>query len=87
VRIGDRNTRWLYLALLGGAFVIAASVAALSHRGHWAGLALLAAPLTVRPIQTVIGGATGRDLIAVLRDTARLQLVYAIALTVGLALR
>jgi 1,4-dihydroxy-2-naphthoate octaprenyltransferase len=87
VRIGDRNTRWLYLALLGGAFLIVAFVAVLSHRGHWAGLALLAVPLAVRPIQTVIGGAAGRDLIAVLRDTARLQLVYAIALTVGLALR
>ena len=51
----------------------------------WSLLALLAAPLAVRPLRLVVGGATGRDLIAVLRDTGRLQLAYALALAVGLA--
>jgi 1,4-dihydroxy-2-naphthoate octaprenyltransferase len=87
VRIGDQATRWLYSALVSGAFVVAVVVALLSRHSHWAGLAVLTVPLAVRPLRTVMTGATGRDLIAVLRDTARLQLAYALALTIGLALQ
>lgn len=85
VRIGDRASRSLYVGLLGGAFLVAAVVAGSVGHAHWAALALASAPLAVRPVRTVLGGATGRDLIPVLGDTGRLQLAYAILLTAGLA--
>jgi len=83
VRLGDRRTRALYTALV--AFPFAAVVGLALTGRSWSLLALLAAPLAVRPLRLVVGGATGRDLIAVLRDTGRLQLAYALALAVGLA--
>ncbi|MEO9139286.1 MAG: 1,4-dihydroxy-2-naphthoate polyprenyltransferase [Jatrophihabitans sp.] len=87
VRIGDHNTRLLYVSLLGGAFVVAGLVAVLIDHAHWAAIAFVAAPLAVRPVRTVLHGASGRDLIAVLGDTGRLQLAYAILLAAGLAVR
>jgi 1,4-dihydroxy-2-naphthoate octaprenyltransferase len=50
-------------------------------------LALLAVPLAVRPVRTVLTGAAERALLPVLRDTGRLELVYGLLLGVGLALR
>jgi len=84
VRLGDARTRRLYEGLLLVPFVAAVGLAVADH--PWAVLALLAAPLAVPPLRLVAGGAAGRDLIAVLRDTGRLQLVYAVALGIGLAL-
>jgi 1,4-dihydroxy-2-naphthoate octaprenyltransferase len=83
VRLGESRSRSLYIALLATAFVLAA-VCAPWHPG--ALLALLAVALAVRPVRVVRSGATGRDLIAVLRDTGRLELVYAALLALGLAL-
>jgi 1,4-dihydroxy-2-naphthoate octaprenyltransferase len=45
---------------------------------------LLALPLTVPPIRAVAGGAAGRDLVAVLIRTGRVQLGYGLLLTLGL---
>jgi 1,4-dihydroxy-2-naphthoate octaprenyltransferase len=87
VRLGDPASRWFYVGLLGSAFVIAALTGAIDGDARGALLALIAAPLAWRPVQTVRSGALGRDLIPVLRDTGRLQLGYAVALTIGLALR
>jgi len=87
VRLGDARTRGLYIALLAAAFVVAAVTGAVDGSARWALLALLALPLAVRPVRTVRSGAHGRDLIAVLRDTGRLQLGYAVVLTIGLALQ
>jgi 1,4-dihydroxy-2-naphthoate octaprenyltransferase len=54
---------------------------------HWpAALVLLALPLAVGPVRTVLGGAAGRDLIAVLGATGRLELVFSLLLLVGLVL-
>jgi 1,4-dihydroxy-2-naphthoate octaprenyltransferase len=83
VRLGDRRTRLLYAALVIAPF-LAAGVAATAHR--WALLALLAAPLAVRPLREVLTGATGRALVPVLGLTGLLQLAYAALLTVGLLL-
>jgi len=52
----------------------------------WALLALLAAPLAVPGLRTVLGGAQGRALLPVLRDTGRLELVFGVLLGVGLAI-
>ena len=83
VRLGDRATRGLYLALLAAPFVAAAALAA---RRPWPLLALLALPLALAPVQAIRSGATGLKLLPVLRDTGRLELVYAALLAVGLSL-
>ena len=83
VRLGDRDTRSLYATLLIGAFATAAAVG-LVRLGALA--ALLAIPLAVRPVRTVLGGATGPRLIPVLGATGRVQLVAGGLLALGLAL-
>jgi 1,4-dihydroxy-2-naphthoate octaprenyltransferase len=49
-------------------------------------LGLLAVPAAVPVLRAVLGGADGRELLPVLRDTGRLELIYAIGLAVGLIL-
>ncbi len=83
VRLGDRRSRWTYVALTVVPFVLAGAVAP-AH--PWALLTLALVPLVVREARTVLGGATGRDLIVVLRDTGLLELGYGILLGLGLLL-
>jgi len=83
VRMGERGTRAFYVALVAVAFVVAGIV---SFTAPWALLALLAAPLVVRPRQAVLGGATGPGLIPALAGTGRFQLAWSVLLAVGLAL-
>ncbi len=83
VRLGDGRTRVLYAALLATAAATCLLLAAVSP---WALLPLLAAPLAAEPLRRVRGGALGRALVPVLRDTARLQLVAGALLAAGLAL-
>jgi 1,4-dihydroxy-2-naphthoate octaprenyltransferase len=83
VRMGDGATRALYVALLVATF---AALPVLALRRPWALLALAAVPLAVPPMRRIAAGATGRDLVAVLVDTGRLQLVYGVLLASGLAL-
>jgi 1,4-dihydroxy-2-naphthoate polyprenyltransferase len=83
VRLGNARTRWLYVVLVVVAFVLAAS-AIPTH--PWAALALVSVALAARPVQLVRSGATGRELIAVLRGTGQLELAYAVLLALGLAL-
>ena len=84
VVLGDPVTRRLYTTLVGVALVIPVGLALVTP---WALLTLLAAPLAAPPLQRVRRGAAGPDLVAVLGQTGRLQLGYAILLTIGLALR
>ena len=83
VRIGAPATRRLYAGLVAVAFLAALAVAPWHP---WALLALAAAPAAAPPLRAVGRGAVGRDLLPVLRDTGRLELVYAVLLGVGLAL-
>ncbi|MEW2352696.1 1,4-dihydroxy-2-naphthoate polyprenyltransferase [Spirillospora sp. NPDC029432] len=83
VVLGDRNTRVLYAACTALPYTIVLAMAA-PH--PWVLLALLSAPLSVPPTQTVLRGATGPALIPVLGGTGRLQLAYGALLTLGLAL-
>jgi 1,4-dihydroxy-2-naphthoate octaprenyltransferase len=83
VRVGDRRSRLLYVAVLVLAFGV---VLVLVPERPGALLGLLALPLALRPIRVVRGGATGPALIPVLGDTGRLQLVFSVLLAVGLAL-
>jgi 1,4-dihydroxy-2-naphthoate octaprenyltransferase len=81
VRLGDRATRWFFVALV---IVALASVIAL---GIGSGLiALLSVVAAVPPVRQVLSGAAGRDLITVLGATGRLQLVFGLLLTIGVAL-
>jgi 1,4-dihydroxy-2-naphthoate octaprenyltransferase len=83
VRIGDRATRVLYVALVVGAIAVAVVCA---FARPWSALAVVAGAVAVAPARTVLAGVVGRDLIAVLGATGRVQLAYGALLTVGLAL-
>jgi 1,4-dihydroxy-2-naphthoate polyprenyltransferase len=84
VRIGDRSTRVLFVALLSLPVVAVALTAAV--RTPWALLALLAVPLAARPAREVAGGATGLGLVPALGSTGRYALALGVLLGVGLAL-
>jgi 1,4-dihydroxy-2-naphthoate octaprenyltransferase len=83
VRLGDDRTRKLFVSLLvGGVLVGAAAV----WRRPIAASMLLVLPVAWSPIRRVRSGARGHELIAVLAETSRLQLVFGVVATVTLAL-
>ena len=83
VRMGESGTRAYYVALVAVAFVMTGLA---SLTSPWALLSLLAAPLVVRPMQAVVGRATGPGLIPALAGTGQFQLAWSLLLAVGLAL-
>lgn len=83
VRLGDRRTRSLFFALVGATFVVIA-VVGLGRPGALVGL--LALPVARQPVTAVRDGASGRDLIAVLGATGRLQIAVAVSVTLGIAI-
>ena len=83
VRLGDSRTRWLYSALVLVAAVSAVVIAGW-HPGAFAGI--VAILVAREPLRAVRSGASGGDLIAVLEATGRVQLVFGLALTLGLVL-
>jgi 1,4-dihydroxy-2-naphthoate polyprenyltransferase len=84
VRLGDDRTRRFYVLLVVAAFVLLVPVAALGRPGALIGM--LAVITAVAPIRTVLGGATGRDLIPVLGGTGRTQLVFGALVTIGVSI-
>jgi 1,4-dihydroxy-2-naphthoate octaprenyltransferase len=84
VRLGDTRTRMFYGVLVVVALLAAFDVAAIWR--PWTALVAAAIPLAVVPLRKVFAGARGRDLIAVLGDTGRLQMAYGLLATVGLIL-
>jgi 1,4-dihydroxy-2-naphthoate octaprenyltransferase len=87
VRMGDANTRKLYLACIAvaGLLPIAMSVAGHNPPAQ-AIVGVFALVLALKPFRTLRSGALGRDLIPVLADTGKLLMVYAILLSVGIAI-
>jgi len=83
VRLGERGTRRLYAALLTVPFLLSVGSAVANP---WTLLALLAAPLAYSPVRRVLGGVAGRDLIAVLGETAMVMLGWSVGTGVGLGL-
>ena len=49
-------------------------------------LLVVALPSARKPVQTVLEGASGRELIPVLGATGRIQLIYGVFLMIGLAI-
>lgn len=85
VRIGAPAARSVYLAIVIGAFVITAALAA-GYREWPALIGLAAAPLALAPVKLVRTRSDGPALIQALIGTARMQLVYGALLAVGLRL-
>ncbi len=84
VRLGDRGTRVLYVALLAVALGVVVVVSV-----GWTPAALIALVAFIPvapPIGAVVSGASGRDLISVLATTGQIQLIYGLILGIGLAL-
>lgn len=83
VLLGEQATRYAFTGLIVGAFVV---VALIGLSRPWALLGLLAVPLAVPPVRTVLRGGVGPALITALSGTGRLTLVAGVVLAVGLAL-
>jgi len=83
VRLGDKGTRILYVVLLVLPMVLVPFLAGGSGR-PLGGLALLSVAPARKPVTSVLGGASGRELFPVLARTGLVQLVYGVLLAVGL---
>ena len=82
VRLGDRNTRTWYAALV---LVAAAALVALAGlTTWWALLGAVCALPAVPALRTVLGGATGPGLIPVLQGTGLAELAWALGAFAGL---
>jgi 1,4-dihydroxy-2-naphthoate octaprenyltransferase len=82
VRLGDRGTRRLYVVLLLTAYVVILAIA-VDHPATL--LALTTAALAIPPALRVRRGASGRDLVAVLKATGLCLLAYGVVLGLTLA--
>ncbi len=82
VRIGDRKARLMYVGLL-----ILAHIAAIATLIPSALLTLLALPMSFSISRQVLSGISGEDLIPVLGKTAKLQIIFALLLAVGLGIQ
>jgi len=82
VRLGDTRTRWFYVILIAASILGFVAVAWLTS--WFTLLSLLGLVLIIRPAIRVIQGATGRELISVLKWTGLAELACAILLGVGL---
>jgi 1,4-dihydroxy-2-naphthoate octaprenyltransferase len=83
VLLGDRRTRLAFAGLFVVAFAVIAAVGVLRPEVL---LALLAAPLAVRPARTVLSGGRGPVLIGALQGTGLVTLATGVLLAAGLAL-
>ena len=82
VRLGNTNARRVFVSLL-----VLAHVAAVATFIPTALLTLLVLPMSYSISKLVLSGVSGRDLIPVLGQTAKLQLVFAIVFAVALAIQ
>jgi 1,4-dihydroxy-2-naphthoate polyprenyltransferase len=84
VVLGDKRTRLLYAGCVLVPFAFAAGMAVTAPLTL---ITLAGLPLAIVPVRQVMRGAAGRDLIAVLGETGRLQMAFGLLLAVGLAIR
>lgn len=84
VRIGDRKTRELYRTTILVAFAMPVVMTAIAGGPQFAYIALATMLSARRPLMAVQGGAQGGELIAVLVDTSKVLILFALSLTVGI---
>jgi 1,4-dihydroxy-2-naphthoate octaprenyltransferase len=82
VRLGDARTRWFYVGLVFGSFLL---VVVCAVDRPWSLLGLVGLIPAAGPIRAVRDGATGPELVPVLVSTGTVQLVFGAGLTLGLA--
>jgi 1,4-dihydroxy-2-naphthoate polyprenyltransferase len=80
VRIGDKKARYLYVGLIALAHMASLLAATITP---WTLLTVALLPLSVGVSQSVLAGATGRDLIPLLGKTGRLQMLFALCLAIA----
>jgi len=80
VVMGDKSTRDLYKWLMFFALIIAV---ALSFFSFYYLLGLVALPLIAKSVRAVSNGASGTALIQLLANTGRIQIIYAVALSLA----
>jgi 1,4-dihydroxy-2-naphthoate octaprenyltransferase len=85
VRLGDQDTRVLYLVLLTAVPIGAALLLAVVR--PWSLVAIATMVVALPAARAVRKGARGRDLVPVLVRTGRVQLAYGLVLAVALAVR
>lgn len=81
VRLGDKRTRVLFVALLVVPFVVSVGLVAATP---WALLGLIASPLAIAAAKPVRTGAVGMALIPTLGSTGKAMLAWAVLTAVGL---
>lgn len=86
VRLGERGTRRLYLALVGLAYVVPVVMIPAFGDG-WYALPVLSLPLAWRGAQLVRHAPPGPRLVEALGHTARAQLAFAVLFALALLLR
>jgi len=80
VVMGEKSTRDLYKWLMFFALIIAV---ALSFFSFYYLLGLIALPLIAKSVRAVSNGASGPALIQLLANTGRIQIIYAVALSLA----
>ncbi len=80
VVMGDKSTRDLYKWQMFFALIIAV---ALSFFSFYYLLGLIALPLVAKSVRAVSNGASGPALIQLLANTGRIQIIYAVALSLA----
>jgi len=86
VLIGRRGTRALFLALVAGAYALAASLWLAGPFASWVLLVALSLPFAMRPGRLVLRETDGPSLNQALRETAQLHLLFSALLALGVAL-
>lgn len=84
VLLGRSGTRALFGATLAAAYLSALALWALGDFPIWVLLVVLSAPLALRPVATVRDAVDGPSLNLALAAVARLHLVFALLLAVGI---
>jgi len=84
VRLGRSRTRWLYVAMLGAAFVTAPLPWAFGSMSAWLLLTWAAIPLAVGVIGVVRTRTDGPSLNGALAKTGALQLVFCVLFSAGI---
>lgn len=81
VRLGDKKARQMFIGLLLLAHTAALFAAFITP---WALITALFAPFTVKIVKGIRGGAQGRELIPMLGEIGRLQLLLSLTLAIAL---